>query len=134
MNETHDHKELLAVYKHTIEDVERTKQWQWRFTYYTVIAQGAILALYIREISNPEWSLFFVFLFGLLGIMLILQAETHLNEFRRRMEKCREYFCDQSKEILKEKGTEKIPFYKYEILAILLNLFIVALIISTYKI
>ena len=48
------HEQLLTVYKHTIEDIERTKQWQWKFTYYTVIAQVAILALYSQYHSMME--------------------------------------------------------------------------------
>jgi len=137
------HEQLLTVYKHTIEDIERTKQWQWKFTYYTVIAQVAILALYSQYHSMMEevcLKIFFVTIaisLAILGIFLIHRSQCHLEKFRGRMEGCRKYFTNSVKELFEEsekiEKSEKIPVHKYLILGILVNSFIVVLILSVAK-
>jgi hypothetical protein len=131
------HEELLTVYKHTIEDVERVKQWQWRFTYYTVIGQGAVLALYAqyRSIWDYIWLkiLFMIIaiLIGALGVFLVYRSKRDLEEFRKRMKGCRNYFSKPVKELFEK--SEKLPFHEYLILAILVNLFTVVLILHLAK-
>ena len=131
------HEQLLTVYKHTIEDIERTKQWQWKFTYYTVIAQGAVLALYAeyRSILDEIWlKILFMaiaILLGTLGVFIVYRSQHELEKFRGRMEGCRKYFSDPVKKLFEE--SKKHPFHKYLILAILVNLFIVVLILHLAK-
>jgi hypothetical protein len=60
--------EILTLYRITIEDIERIKQFQWKIFYYTIVSQTGLFYLYVTYHPNLTYSfLVMTIILGLLG-------------------------------------------------------------------
>jgi hypothetical protein len=97
----------------TVEDIERAKQWAWGVTYYTVLAQGGILAVYAAYVEPPPGLVIRAAFLGLLIAVTVVShiSITHsfesLKAFRARANRCREFFEPVSTKILGDTGAER---------------------------
>src|SRR5574341_9361 len=56
MSRDQAHEEVLVLLRNAWEDIERTKQRQWRDVYHVLIAQGAIVGLFVATVQHaPHW-------------------------------------------------------------------------------
>jgi len=109
-----DHAELLMLYKVTIDDIERAKQWGWKVTYTTIAAEGAILALFSTYNAGPYidyakviFSLL-AFILALLGIKYIRHAQASLQAFRERIKIVRSQLGELCKTSFGEETEKKM--------------------------
>jgi hypothetical protein len=79
------HEEILTLFRITIEDIERTKQHQWKIFYYTVVSEGGLLYLFEKCFSNQR-CLFFVLtiLLCAVGSYLVGKSQDDIEKFRER--------------------------------------------------
>jgi hypothetical protein len=77
------HAELLVLYKNATEDLERTKQRQWREFYGVLVSQGALVGLLKAQADRPlgfwdvHWAFFVALLLLLLLGLLLLGIAQH---------------------------------------------------------
>jgi hypothetical protein len=96
-----DHTELMTLYKITIDDIERAKQWAWKVAYTTIAAEGAALALFrtYRIDNDLCWIrlAFIILCLGLcaLGVNYISHAYSSLEEFRDRKVRIQDQFSEK---------------------------------------
>ena len=109
-----DHAELLMLYKVTIEDIERAKQWGWKVTYTTIAAQGAILGLFSTYRAGTYIvyaKIIFIllaFILALMGIKYIRHSQTSLKDFRVRIKTVRGQLGELCKSCFGEETEKKI--------------------------
>jgi hypothetical protein len=102
MNGDKFHSELLALLKNAFEDIDRTKQRQWRDFYNVLIAIGAVTGLYRAVFSelSIQWMhhLFFISPSALmiLGIWLVWKSQESLRQPRALAAK---YYTQMDKNI-----------------------------------
>jgi hypothetical protein len=100
---------VMKLFEITIEDIDRTKQWQWTVFYHTVIAQGGLLALYSSiPVGERTWVLaaFFVvlsFIVSFLGASVILDATKVLHRFRDRIGRCYDVLGEEFRRVAGER-------------------------------
>lgn len=87
--------ELLTMFKVTIEDIERMKQYQWKLFYYTIILQIGLLSLFRICIFNKideripidVLKFFFIFLtviVFIVGYTVVNGSQNTIKTFRSR--------------------------------------------------
>ena len=109
-----DHAELVMLYKVTIDDVERAKQWGWKVTYTTIAAQGAILGLFSTYkadayiVSAKIIFILLAFILALLGIKYIRHSQASLQGFRDRIKAVRGQLGEICKSSFGEETEKKI--------------------------
>lgn len=108
-----DHAELLMLYKVTVDDIERAKQWGWRVAYTTIAANGAILALFstYKHEANLCWIRGAIIILAItlmaLGVNYIRHAQAGLSGFRERIKAVRKNFGDLLKSCYGESTPKK---------------------------
>jgi len=91
MNDNQTHEELLMLIRHSWEDIDRTKQQQWRDLYNLLITQGTIIGLFVVTAqSRPSW-LYNVFLTAVvllivIGIWIVKASQDTLTQQRNLIE------------------------------------------------
>ncbi len=112
------HEELLSIYNHTIEDIERAKHWQWKFAYYALIVQWAIYAAFVQYVKQPPPCRLYdiiglKFILGVIivaiasaSLYLIYRSQISLKKFSGRMDCCREYFNEPLRDLINKTPTD----------------------------
>lgn len=99
MNPANAHEELLILLRHIWEDIERTKQRQWRDIYHVLIAQGATLGLFVALDHKPllfpcVFATAIVFLTAV-GIAIVNNSQRTLVQRRGLVDECYKMLDDE---------------------------------------
>lgn len=89
--------QVLTLYRISIDDIERTKQQQWKYFYYTIVSQGGLLYLYTDYFK--EKIPISIFIFSVLTIILggfciytIIMCQDDLKRFREKKNELLYYY------------------------------------------
>ena len=114
MNDDKFHSELLIVLKNASDDIERTKERQWRDFYNVLIATGAVTGLYRAVFSelSIQW-MHHLFFFSpsalmILGIWLVWKSQESLQQPRAVAEKCYKQMDNNIQEIVNGESGEPL--------------------------
>lgn len=118
------HAELIKLYEVTIADVDRTKEWQWKVFYYTIVAQGASFGLFLQDTVRANivlrlTAVSFVLLLGLVGVVELWKSGQTLQKFRDRLGRCLELFSDNFKTAFGDRNQPKPQPLMVRVLALI---------------
>jgi len=106
MNGDYFHQELLALLKNAHDDIEHTKQRQWRDFYYVFFAIGAVTGLYRAVVDSLEvqWIHYLFFflpiILGCVGIALVWASQRTLEQKRELIDAYHKKLDEKIQEIL----------------------------------
>lgn len=98
------HSELMLIYQHAVEDIERAKQWGWQLAYQAVVANFGLLGIrQLFDTPSPLLSAVFAGLMVAVSAAIadrVTQTNESLSVFRDRLGRCYASLQSQSRDLL----------------------------------